>query len=118
MFVTWRLYGSLPPNRVFPEETTAGSAFVAMDSLLDHATSGPLHLRRPEIARVVVDAIRHGEEQMGYYRCHAFVVMANHVHLLITPLVEVSKITQTLKRFTARSANKILGLTRSNILAG
>jgi hypothetical protein len=118
LFITWRLHGSLAPDRVFPPETTAGSAFVAMDSLLDHATSGPLHLRRPEIARVVVDAIRHGEEQMGYYRCHAFVVMANHVHLLITPLVEVSKITQTLKRFTARSANKILGLTRSNILAG
>jgi hypothetical protein len=30
---------------------------------------------------------------------------------LTTPLVEVSKLTQTLKRFTARSANQLLGLT-------
>jgi REP element-mobilizing transposase RayT len=111
MFITWRLHGSLPPNRVFPPETTAGRAFAAMDSILDHATSGPLHLRRPEIARLTVDAIRHGQEHMGYYRCHSFVVMANHVHLLITPLVELSKITHALKRFTARSANQILGLT-------
>jgi len=37
--------------------------------------------------------------------------MPNHVHLLITPLVEPARITQTLKRFTAREANKLLGLT-------
>ena len=30
---------------------------------------------------------------------------------MITPFVEVSKITHALKRFTARSANQILGLT-------
>jgi hypothetical protein len=33
--------------------------------------------------------------------------MANHVNLLITPLVEISKITHALNRFTARSANQI-----------
>ena len=82
-----------------------------MDSILDHAIGGPLHLRRPEIASLMVDAIRHGEDHMGYYRNHAYVVMANHIHLLITPFVEVSKITHALKRFTARSANQILGLT-------
>ncbi len=35
--------------------------------------------------------------------------MANHVHLLITPKVELPRITKSLKRFTAREANKILG---------
>jgi REP element-mobilizing transposase RayT len=34
--------------------------------------------------------------------------MANHVHLLITPLLEVSKLMQSLKRFTAREANLML----------
>ena len=34
--------------------------------------------------------------------------MANHVHLLITPLVEVSQIMQSLKRFTTRAANRLL----------
>ena len=37
--------------------------------------------------------------------------MPNHVHLLITPRVAVSKITHALKRFTAREANRVLGLT-------
>ena len=37
--------------------------------------------------------------------------MPNHVHLLITPTAEVSRITQSLKRHTARIANQILGLT-------
>jgi hypothetical protein len=37
--------------------------------------------------------------------------MPNHVHLLMTPLVEVSKVMQSLKRFTAREGNRILSLT-------
>ena len=35
----------------------------------------------------------------------------NHVHMLITPRVPVSKVMQSLKRFTARQANLMLGLT-------
>ena len=42
---------------------------------------------------------------------HSWVVMANHVHVLITPHLEVPKLMHSLKRFTAREANKILGLT-------
>lgn len=37
--------------------------------------------------------------------------MPNHVHILITPLVEVSKLMQSLKRLTAREGNRIPGLT-------
>src|SRR5688572_20843971 len=48
---------------------------------------------------------------MKSYQLHAWVVMANHVHVLLTPFVEISKITHSLKRFTAREANRILGLT-------
>jgi len=36
--------------------------------------------------------------------------MANHVHLLITPLMDVSTITRSLKRFTGRKGNQMLGL--------
>jgi len=111
IFLTWRLYGSLPLNRVFPVEATPGKAFLAMDGLLDHARSGPLHLRRPAIAGLTVDAIRYGEEQMHWYQLHTYVVMPNHVHLLITPMIEVPKITHSLKRFTARAANQTLGVT-------
>jgi putative transposase len=111
LFLTWRLAGSLPSNRAFPAGAIGGRAFVALDSLLDRATAGPLHLRIPEIAKPTVDAILYGERQMRLYELHAFVVMPNHVHLLITPRVQVPRITQSLKRFTARAANEVLGTT-------
>ena len=80
-----------------------------MDRLLDNACIGPLYLRQPEIAERVVDAIRHRDGQA--YQLHTYVVMPNHVHLLITPRAPLSKLMQSLKRFTAREANRILGLT-------
>ncbi len=110
VFLTWRLYGSLPPNRVFGSEASAGHAFVAMDSLLDRARGGPLHLRQPEVAELMIRALLYGQDNMKSYQLHAWVVMANHVHVLLTPFVEISKITHSLKRFTAREANRILGL--------
>jgi REP element-mobilizing transposase RayT len=110
IFVTWRLHGSLPANRTLPPPTTSGQAFVAMDRLLDNARTGPLYLRRADIATVVVEAI-HYREREQHYQLHSYVVMPNHVHLLVTPLAEVSKVMQSLKRFTAREGNRILGLT-------
>jgi REP element-mobilizing transposase RayT len=111
IFFTWRLHGSLPANRSFPSDLTTGQAFVAMDRILDNARTGPLYLRRPEIAAMVAKAILYRQEVMGHYELHAYVIMANHVHLLITPCVEVSRLMQSLKRFTAREGNRLLGLT-------
>ncbi len=111
VFLTWSLYGSIPPGRSYPAATTSGQAFLVMDRTLDNARRGPLYLRQPAIASIVVDAIHYRQDGLGHYLLHAYVVMANHVHLLVTPQVEISKLTQSLKRFTAREANKILGLT-------
>src|ERR1700683_3918893 len=92
MFVTFRLHGSLPGNRVFPPaRMTHGQAFVAMDRLLDHARSGPVFLRQSEIAEVVVRSLADGEARFGRYELHSFVVMANHVHLLVTSRVPASE---------------------------
>jgi putative transposase len=111
MFLTWRLHGSLPKGRTFPSATTSGEAFLAMDRILDQAITGPLYLRQPEIARMIVEAIHYRDGPLPHYHLHHFVVMANHVHLLITPRLPVSKLMQSLKRFTARESNKILGHT-------
>jgi len=67
-----------------------------MDAILAQATTGPLYLRRPEIATLMVAALRHGEQEMSKYHLHAYVVMANHVHMLITPHEHISKITHSL----------------------
>jgi putative transposase len=109
IFLTWRLHGSLPAERSFPPATTSGQAFVAMDRILDNARTGPFYLRIPEIAGMVVDAIQFRDARD--YQLHCFVVMPNHVHLLVTPAIEICKVMQSLKRFTAREANKILRLT-------
>jgi REP element-mobilizing transposase RayT len=108
-FLTWRLHGSLPPSRSFPSAIASGQAFLAMDRVLDTACTGPLFLRMPEIAKLVMDAIHYRDQRT--YQLHSFVVMPNHVHLLMTPLEAVSKVMQSLKRFTAREGNRMLGLT-------
>lgn len=110
IFVTWRLYGSLPRNRRFPE-LTSGQAFVAMDRILDPAETGPRYLAMAAIAHMVIEAIRNRERELKHYELHAFVLMANHLHLLITPTMDFSKIMHSLKRYTAAEANRILGRT-------
>ena len=111
MFLSWRLRDSLPAGRSFPPSGSSGHAFVTVDHLLDTACTGPLYLRRPEIAAIVAEAICFHAFDLQHYRLHAYVVMANHVHLLVTPSTDVSKLLQSLKRYTAREANRLLGQT-------
>jgi REP element-mobilizing transposase RayT len=108
LFVTFSLHGSIPANRAFPPAMTSGEAFVAMDRLLDDARTGPLYLKRPEIAQLVVKALRDGQDRFRRYDLHAFVVMANHVHMLATPHVTARDWLGPLKGYTAHEANKIL----------
>lgn len=81
-----------------------------MDRLLDQARSGPSFLRQPAVAQLVWDSIQYGVE-IGHYELHSWVIMANHVHLLVTPCVNLSKLLCSLKGATARRANELLGRT-------
>jgi putative transposase len=111
LFITWHLHGSLPHGRYPPaHKLSSGHAFVWMDRFLDHATSGPLFLRQDAIAELVVASLFKGVE-VGHYQLGAFVIMANHVHVLLLPLVAPSHLLKSLKGVTAREANKILGRT-------
>src|SRR6266700_807923 len=60
LFVTWHLYGSLP-HALYPppNKQNAGQAFVWMDRYLDSARGGPLYLKQPPIAQLVVDSIHY-----------------------------------------------------------
>jgi REP element-mobilizing transposase RayT len=110
LFVTFHLHGSVPHALVPPGSLTAGEAFVWLDRQLDNATQGPMFLRQPEIARVVVTSIHKGAE-LGHYELGAHVVMANHVHLLIRPAIAPAHLLKSLKGATAREANRLLGRT-------
>jgi len=114
VFVTWPLYGSLPPNRTFPAATVcSGQAFAALDRLLDQTRAGPFHLRQPELADMVVEAIHYNASALWHYELHAFVVMPNHVHVLVTPTLALWKLTKSLKGITAKRANARMALTGS-----
>ena len=46
LFVTFRLYNSLPVGRAFPKDAmTSGKAFVCMDRLLDEYLESPRYLQ-------------------------------------------------------------------------
>ena len=109
LFVTWHLYGSLPSARFPPpRKASAGEAFVWMDRYADLARTGPLFLSQENVARLVVDSLVKGVE-LGHYRLKAFAIMANHVHVLLFPLVAPSRLLKSLKGHTAREANRVLG---------
>jgi REP element-mobilizing transposase RayT len=111
LFLTWCLHGSVPAALLPPPGPLAsGQAFVWLDRRLDTTQSGPLYLRQPDIAQLVVDSIHAGVE-LGHYELGAYVVMANHVHLLIRPAVAPDRLLKSLKGSTARYANRLLGRT-------
>ncbi len=112
VFVTWRLCGSLPPDAKIlaslDRSPTAGERFRAFDQALDRAGVGPLWLKDSRVAECLVAALQRSQEQ-ELFRLHAYVVMANHVHVLLAPMCSLSQITHAVKGATARGANKILG---------
>ena len=115
LFLTWRLAGSVPgrPMRQPPTSgpLTAGRAFLALDREADKATCGPVWLRDARVARVVAHALLYGERERHLYQLRAWVIMPNHVHVLLRPTTSVPRITRWLKGSTARQANVILGRT-------
>jgi REP element-mobilizing transposase RayT len=80
-----------------------------LDRQLDEGRTGPLHLRQPLRAEMMVQAIHYNAAILAHFKLDAFVVMANHVHLLVRPYVPVARLTRSLKAVTARRANQMLG---------
>ena len=110
-FVTFRLVDSFPEAlrseweqllKIEDDEQRQAE----LEAYLD-AGRGECHLRRPEIAKLVEDAIRffHGER----YDLRAWVVMPNHVHALFTvDLTPMAEILASWKKPTAFKANRLL----------
>jgi putative transposase len=115
IFLTWRLFGSLPIDVIAKlrreRGSSAGKDFAKADRVLDEARAGPLWLNEPSIARCVVAAIYRGDRELHQYTLRAFAVMPNHVHALLDPSISLQRITNGLKGVTAREANQILGRT-------
>ena len=69
---------------------------------------GACHLRNRSIAHMVQKNLR--DFSHGRYELRAWVVMPNHVHVLITiGVIAMARIVESWKKHTARLANQILG---------
>lgn len=80
-----------------------------MDHLLHTTRTGPFYLGQPAVAGIVANAIRDGESKFARYELHAWVVMPNHVHMLVTPHVSSARWLRSLKGFTAHEAHRVMG---------
>ncbi len=108
-FVTFRLADSLPQTaleelREIPPEARSKK----IEHYLD-AGHGECALSKPEIALMLVHALKTFDGER--YVLHDWVVMPNHVHLVIEPrgAHSLSDILHSLKSYTATEANRILG---------
>ena len=113
IFLTWRLQGSLPQIFLYDLEKLKqdpAKQFLAADRMLDTSSTGPQWLSDPMIADQVVATLIRGTE-LGHYHLQAYVVMSNHVHILIQPLVPLSRITNGIRVVSAHRANAILNRT-------
>jgi REP element-mobilizing transposase RayT len=114
LFVTWRLFGSLPHSRgegngLNPQRS--GKAFVQNDRILDTATDGPLWLKDERIAELVAKALEQGDKEYRLYDLLAWVIMPNHMHVVMKPSRPLPVVMRWIKGSTARSANVILRRT-------
>ncbi len=132
-FVTFRLADSLPAQKVArlkrERQIILEQARAAKNPLTWHeeqellawycdkvgrlldAGYGACWLSKPEIADLIANALKHFEGDR--YELRAWVVMPNHVHVIVWPMAgwTLSKILHSWKSFTANSANKLLNRT-------
>ena len=112
IFMTWRLHSSLPRAvslQTIGPLTTEGQRFVAIDRLMACAGSGPTWLKDPQVAACVMDALFTGEKKWQLYDLFAWVIMPNHVHVLLDTHKASSDVTLAVKDASARKANRVLG---------
>ncbi len=105
--------------------------FRKFEKTLDSAESGPVWLKDNRIAKEIMRSLHHRDGKV--YCLDAYCIMANHVHVVFTPLPmrfsktdvvnlmkntvqtedlcynSLSSIMQSLKGYTARKANRLLG---------
>ncbi|MDJ0364630.1 transposase [Hymenobacter sp. H14-R3] len=128
IFVTFRLAGSLPlemmtalqqefaavPGADDEAATYARQRryFGKFDAQLDAAHAGPVWLGQPAIAQLVQQALHFSDGRN--YQLVCYCLMANHVHLVVClpdNAPSLARTLQSLKGYTGRAANALLGRT-------
>jgi REP element-mobilizing transposase RayT len=113
--ITFRLADSLPAHArtsmVEELKNADNSTKRARIEAYLNAGYGACYLRDPRIARLVEDALLHFDG--ARYRLIAWVIMPNHVHVLVEMFegYSLDKIVHSWKSYSAKEANRILGRT-------
>ncbi len=114
-FLTFRLFDSLPQKVVakFRDETSdlgedgKVSFRKNVEKYLDKGY-GECFLKDERVAKMTQESLLFHDEKK--YRVVSWVIMPNHMHLLLTPFenIELSEIAHSIKSYTAHKANKML----------
>lgn len=112
-FITFRLHDSLPQNVLQALENQKSAEIDNLEiqrrieKYLD-CNYGECYLKNPNIAEIVQRKLLAMND--NEFRLKAWVIMPNHVHLLLTPCAgkSLSPIMQSIKGATAREANLLL----------
>jgi len=131
-FITFRLEGTLPTKTIqrlnceseeiikllknkYPGKTETQAfnyyqwRFEWIDKYLDKQTD-LIYLRNNKVAKIVKEALFFYEPNK--YKLDAWVIMPNHVHLLIEPNkgIKLNKVLQRIKSYTGKEINALLNL--------
>ena len=109
-FITFRLCDSMPQETLEKWRGEVSNDVEFRKNIERYLDSGygECWLKNDEVALMVQEALSFHNTKS--YTLTAWVVMPNHIHILITPLKdqELSDILHSIKSFTAHKANKIL----------
>ena len=128
MFITFRLADSLPHHII--EEFLADRAVMReelkvignksrkfYEELMEHKMESWLNnghgnciLGNANVRQIVVGALRH--YNFKEYLLHSFIIMPNHLHILLSPLTEkpINTVIGRIKGFTSFKIKKLLGI--------
>ena len=132
LFMTVRLYGSLPKSKIEELQETKrieenslrnkgyskaelilklrkceNLYFGRFDKLLDENTTGPHWLKEKRIATIWANSLAYFDDER--YKVICSTIMSNHVHFIFYKLDRsLSQIMKTIKGFSAWESNKIL----------
>lgn len=114
--ITFRLFDSMPQELLMKwkaelareSEQVEDKLRWKIEAYLDQGC-GVCYLSDPHIANMVENALLHFDGER--YRLSAWVLMPNHVHVLVAPCYthSLSDIMHSIKSYTAQEGNKILG---------
>src|ERR1039458_4464964 len=86
--LVFRLAGSLPQPK--PD-------ILRKNTLPTRLIVGPNWLGDSRIAEILQNTLMYGADIREWYRLYAYVIMPNHVHVLLEPHLELPRITQDRK---------------------